>query len=188
MTSEIEEQISSTIISKTLKNLKEQPLTNIGCTVGLVDKNNIYKWRCTLMGPSDSPYKGGFFKIFITFPKNFPKEGPEVVFHTPIFHLNVNPVRTQNQLLGHCCVSTINFWKPDTSIEDLLVSLFALFYATNEDSAYLGYGTDIIKEFKENRKAYNERVKYFTAKYASGKYKVTETERWDFTYDVKLEK
>ena len=183
MSSEIEEQISSTIIIKTFKILKEHPLPNIGCTVGLIDKDNIYNWRCTLIGPNDSPYKGGYFKIFIYFPKSFPREGPEVIFNTPIFHLNVNPVKTQNQLLGHCCVSTINYWNPDTSIEDLLVSLFALFYATNEDSAYLGYGTDVIKEFKENRDAYNERVKHFTKKYANGKYKCTETERWDFTYE-----
>ena len=181
--SEIEAQISSTILSKTFKNIKDHPLTNIGCTVGLINKENIYNWKCTLMGPIDSPYKGGFFQIYIKFPINFPKEGPEVIFKTPIFHLNVNPVKTKSQLLGHCCVSTINFWSPDTSIEDLLVSIFGLFYATNEESAYLGYGKDVIDEFKYNKEAYNERVKYFTQKYANGKYKSKETERWDFTYN-----
>ena len=178
--SDIETQISSTILTKTFKNLQAHPLTNIGCTVGLIDKNDIYNWKCTLIGPNDSPYKGGYFQLFIKFPKNFPQCGPEIIFNTPIFHLNVNPVKTAEKL-GHCCVSTINFWNPDSSIEDILVSIFGLFYATNEDSAYQAYGQDVIDDFMNNRDAYNERVRFFTKKYANGKYKNENEKRWDFT-------
>ena len=181
--SEIEAQISSTILTKTFKNLKAHPLTNIGCTVGLVDKNNIYNWRCTLIGPNDSPYKGGYFQLFIKFPIDFPQNGPEIIFKTPIFHLNVNPVKNKNEELGHCCISTINFWNPDTSIEDILVSVFGLFYAGNEESAYHGYGEKAISDFTKNREVFNEKVKFFTQKYANGKYKNQNNERWEFNYE-----
>ena len=180
--SEIEKAISSTILFKTFKNISEFPLTNIGCTVGLINKNDIYNWKCTLVGPHDSPYRDGIFQIYMKFPYNFPQEAPEVIFKTPIFHLNVNPVKTKDQELGHCCVSVINFWNPDTSIEDLLVAIFALFYKANAESAYRGYGDETINEFDNNRDAYNEKVAYFTRKYANGIYKPPkDLTRWDFT-------
>ena len=180
--SDIEKQISSTIISKTFKEIQKRPLKNIGCSVGLID-NNIYSWKCTLNGPYDTPYKGGFYKVFLYFPVNFPMSAPEVVFNTPIYHLNVNPVKTKNQKLGHCCISTINNWIPETSIEDILVSIFGLFYAINPESAYLGYGVDAIKEFNMNREEYNKKIRYFTEKYANGKYSCKDVDRWDFSYN-----
>jgi len=119
-----------TTFSTSLSPIKKDPLSNIGCTVGLPDHSDIYTWKCTLVGPEDSPYKGGIFQLYIKFKKNFPMEGPEVIFDTPIYHMNINPV-AGNQPLGHCCVSTVNFWTPDTSIEDLLTSIFGLFYVAN---------------------------------------------------------
>ena len=181
--SDIERLISYTILSKTLENIQENPLKNIGCTVGLINQDDIYKWKCTLRGPNDSPYKGGFYKVFIYFPVEFPMKPPEVVFDTPIFHLNVNPIKTQDEKLGHCCISTINYWIPETSIEDILVSIFGLFYAANEESAYRGYGDNVIEEFIHDRKKYNMRVKYFTEKYANGMHSSENVERWDFSYD-----
>lgn len=181
--SDIERQISQTILTKALKKYQDNPLVNLSCTVGLINQDDIYNWKCTMIGPNDSPYKGGFFQIFIKFPENFPTGRPEVIFNTPIFHLNVNPVKQEEEALGHCCISTINFWTPDTSIEDIFVSVFALFYAANVDSAYLGYGRDVINEFIKDKKSYDERVKYFTKKYANKNYKNEQTQRWDFTYN-----
>ena len=182
--SDIEKAISSTILMKTFKNLQENALNNIGCTIGLMDPNNIYNWKCTMLGPNDSPYKGGRFRLSIKFPYNFPQEGPEVIFLTPIFHLNVNPVKTKDQELGHCCISVINYWNPDTSIEDLLVSIFALFYQANSESAYHGFGDEIINEFNNDKKSYDKKVEYFTRKYADGKYRPpSDIKRWDFTMD-----
>ena len=180
---DIEKQISAIILNKALKNLQSNPLSNINCSVGLVDKDNIYNWKCVLTGPNDSPYKGGFFKFILKFPYDFPKHAPEIIFKTPILHLNVNPKETQNQALGHCCLSTINNWNPQTSIEDILMSIFGLFYANNPNSPFLGYGKEVINEFKNDKDAYNERVKYFTKKYADGLYIETNTTRWDFTYN-----
>ena len=160
--SNIDEKISSTILMKTLKRLMQNPLTNIGCTVGLVDKHNIYNWKCTLSGPNDSPYRGGLFKLFIKFDKNYPIVGPVVIFDTPIYHMNINPIQGDKPL-GYCCISTVNFWTPDTSIEDLLNSIFGLFYVANEDGAY---GLDYKDEFRNRREIYDKKAKYFTKKFS----------------------
>ena len=176
----MEEQISKTILTKTYKQLEENPISNIGCTVGLIDDDDIYNWKCTLIGPNDSPYKRGFFRLFIKFPKDFPIHGPEVIFDTPIYHLNINPVKGYESL-GHCCISSINFWSPDNSINDLLISIFALFYAANPDSAY---GIDIKEEYINNRALYDSKVAYFTKKYAVPEVNSNNLNRWDFSYDI----
>ena len=182
--SNIDEKISSTILMKTLKRLMQNPLTNIGCTVGLVDKHDIYNWKCTLSGPNDSPYRGGLFKLFIKFDKNFPIVGPVVIFDTPIYHMNINPIQGEKPL-GYCCISTVNFWTPDTSIEDLLVSVFALFYAANPESAY---GLDIREEFETNKQLYDKKVAYFTKKYAVPESSSKDLDKWDFNYDNNIYK
>ena len=179
--SNIDEEISLILLMKTFKRLMNNPLTNIGCTVGLVNKNDIYNWKCTLSGPNDSPYKGGLFKLFIKFDKSFPTVGPIVIFDTPIYHMNINPVQSDKPL-GYCCISTVNFWTPDTSIEDLLNSIFGLFYVANEDGAY---GLDYKDEYRNRRDIYNKKAKYFTKKYSIDKMvssKELNLTRW--TFDV----
>ena len=64
----------------------------------------------------------------------------------------------------------INILNLQTSIEYILVSIFCLFYATNPKSPFFGYGADVSNELKNNKNDYNERVKYFTKKYANGRY------------------
>ena len=161
--SDIDYQISHTILLNTYKKLNDEPLTNIGCTVGLENSNDIYRWKCTIYGPNDTPYRDGIFTIFIIFPVNFPMGKPKVIFDTPIYHMNINPIQSKEDPLGFCCISTVNFWTPDTTIEDLLNSIFGLFYVANEDGAY---GLDYKAEFRDNRELYNKKVKYFTQKYA----------------------
>ena len=160
--SNLEQQISSVVLTKTFKRLYNDPLVNIGCTVGLEDYHDIYTWKCTLSGPNDTPYKGGIFKLFIKFDKDFPIKGPIVIFDTPIYHMNINPIAGEKPL-GYCCISTVNFWTPDTSIEDLLNSIFGLFYVANEDGAY---GLDYKDEFRNRRDIYDKKAKYFTKKYS----------------------
>ena len=178
--SNIDEQISKTILLKTLKRIKEDPLSNIGCSVSLVNSHDIYNWKCTLMGPNDSPYRGGVFILYIQFPKDFPMSGPVVIFDTPIYHMNINPVQGEKPL-GYCCISTVNFWTPDTSIEDLLNSIFGLFYAANEAGAY---GVEYKDEYINRNLIYNKKVAYFTKKYSIDNQvssRDNNLHKWDFS-------
>ena len=94
--------------------------------------------------------------------------------------MNINPTKNSKDPLGFCCINTVNFWTPDTSIEDLINSIFGLFYVANEDGAY---GLEYKNEFRNKRELYNKKVRYFTQKYA-GDNRVSSKElnltKWNF--------
>ena len=176
-----------------LKRLREEyrilninPIKNICCTIGLVEEENMLKWRASLCGPKDTSYKGGIFFIELDFPDDFPKRPPSIYFLTPIYHLNINykkPERQGYEPLGNVSVSFVNRWNPLTTIREILIKLFTVFYLTNPEGPY---GLERANEFKYNRTLYEEKVRYFTKKYASpmdsGKLKLFADKDWDFSY------
>ena len=170
------------IIRKEFIDLNNNPIANIGGSVGLVDENDYFEWQCSLMGPKDTSYAGGVFFLKIKFPDNYPNKPPEVAFITPIYHINVNPNKTYNSTepLGHVCISTLNWWKPTSKIREVLSDIFALFYMANPDSPY---GLDRANEFRYDRSVHEEKIRYFTKKYAS--YGIANKEydhSWDFSF------
>ena len=170
-------------ITEEFKEINRNPMANIGFSVGLPDENNIFVWRCTLMGPSDTSYKNGLFYVKVIFPDNYPQGKPEVRFITPIYHVNVNHQQNYGDEidpLGHVCISTINNWKPTYNMKQVFIDIFALFYLGNPDSPF---SLDRKEEMKNNRPLYEEKVKYFTKKYAFIGNPYKEYKSWDFTYN-----
>ena len=164
------------------KELSRELISNCGVTVGLVNEENYDDWKVTLVPPRDSSYGKGLFFLNIHFPEDYPKSRPEVYFITPIYHVNVNPIAPKtkdSEPLGHVCISTLNWWKPEYKMREVLLNIYSLFYMANPDSAY---GVDRAKEYNDERATYEEKVKYFTKKYASIKNptKYDRTENWDF--------
>ena len=53
-----------------LKDIQDNPLSDLNISVGLPDENNIHKWRVTLKAPQDSNYNGGLFLAEIYFQRN----------------------------------------------------------------------------------------------------------------------
>ena len=167
------------------KDINNNPIINIGLTVGLLEENDYRKWRVTLTGPKDSLYKGGLFFINIEFPDDYPLKPPEIYFKTPIYHLNVNPraPRSPEDIpLGHISISNLSWWKPEYKMKEVLINIYALFYKANPESPY---GLARAEEFRENKKIYEEKAIYFTKKYASPKNINIKYERdkdWDFEF------
>ena len=163
--------------------LRSNPNSNLGVVVGLQDENNIFNWRISLIGPRETPYSSGLFNISIQFPENYPNAHPEVRFKTPIYHLNVNPrAMPNNNNLGDICLSVLNFWKPEYKVADIIVSIYALFYMVNPESPY---GFDRRDEYINNRNLYEEKIKYFTRKYANfdnNNFNRDYNDAWDFSY------
>ena len=154
-------------ILQEFKDINRNPITNCGVTVGLVNEEDITKWRISLLGPRDTSYAGGLFYLSIDFPPQYPQKAPEVCFLTPIYHVNVNPRLPRMpgaESLGHVCISTLNWWKPEYRMREVLTNIFALFYMGNPDSPY---GLDRADEYRNNRAAFEEKIKYFTKKYAN---------------------
>ena len=171
------------VISKEFQDINRNPMANIGFSVGLPRENDFFEWRCTMIGPSDTNYKNGLFYLRVLFPDNYPYEKPEVMFITPIYHVNVNHKMQYGEKidpLGHVCISTLNYWKPNYNMRKVFLDIFALFYLGNPDSPFSKERKD---EMTNNRALYEQKVKYFTNKYAALGKPYQEYKEWDFTYN-----
>ena len=171
---------SLTHITKEYQDLMKNPLINFGVTIAIPNENDMFHWVCTLIGPQDTPYKGGLFYLDIFFPKDYPMNKPEVKFATPIYHINVNHITQPNDPLGHVCISTLNWWNERNKIREVLSDIFALFYMGNPISPY---GLDRQAEMTNNRELYDNKVRYFTKKYANMGTDYQTYSSWDFSYD-----
>ena len=145
---------------------QDDELMQIGCTFGLYD-NNMFTWKVTMLGPNNTPYKGGIFTIKITFPDDYPNHGAEFKFMNKIYHLNVDPKKD----LGHISLSSLNEWRvrgivtdrPVYGVKQALFDIFWLFYNQGTDSPY---DEERIILYRDNPVKFNEEVKKWTQKYA----------------------
>ena len=180
-----ERLISIERIKYEIQFISLNPILDIGVNIELPRDDNIFEWRGFLIGPDDTSYKGGIFYFKILFPQNYPKKAPKIIFLTPIYHLNVNPVNNTEEPLGMVCVSFLNWWEEKFKIREILIKLYTIFYLNNP---YSPFGEDRADEMRTNPQLFEKKVKYFTKKYAyinnaSNIYIV-----WDFTYNIKDDK
>ena len=98
-------------LKKEIQFISNFPFINAGVNVELPKDENIFEWKGNLIGTDDKPYRGGIFHFKILFPNDFPKKAPEVIFLTPIYHLNINhekPNVKEGEPLGKFCVTILN--------------------------------------------------------------------------------
>ena len=172
-------------IIEQFKYLQRNPFLNLPITIGLPNENDIFKWRIFMIGPEDTPYKDGFFLISMDFTRDYPNYPPNIHFINPIYHLNVNPKRTQTSPPGEICLAIFSRWNTSYKIEDILISIYALFYMVNPDSPF---SLDRENEYRNNRTLYEEKIRYFTNKYANPRDFIHWTNveingDWDFSYN-----
>jgi ubiquitin-conjugating enzyme E2 D/E len=165
-----------TKLRKEFQEILNNPLSSLGCTVGLIEDNNLFRWRTTLFGAEDSLHKGGIFRIELNFPDDYPQKGPRIRFLTPIYHLNISP---KGDIYPNFIV---NDWNQSITVKEILIKLFTIFYLQNPLNPI---GTfEKAKEYIEKRSLFESKAKYFTHKYAlitSEEY--NDNKDWDFSYD-----
>ena len=84
-------------IKEEYNDIMENPLPNMGICVSLQDYNNYYEWNISYCSPRDSLYAGGLFSLKLLFPNEYPNSCPKIIFLTPIYHLNVNPKKSESE-------------------------------------------------------------------------------------------
>ena len=173
------EEYSLDIIKNELNNIS-QGIPGLLISVGPANKNNPYKWKCSMIAPKDSLYNGGLFFLHIIFPEEYPNIPPEIKFITPIYHINVNHVNQPGCPLGKVYLTALNEWNSKYRMRGILPNIFALFYISNMEHPY---GIDRLIEMKNNQNLYEEKIKYFTKKYAGVDNEDKEYTSWDFTYE-----
>ena len=140
-----------------LKNLKKKPIE--GITAGLIDENDLTKWKGRVEGAKGTPFEGGYFHFKIDIPENYPFEPPEVKMITKVYHPNIN------SKTGSICVNILKkgVWVPTNSIQSVLLSLQGLLSNPNTKDPLMG---DINKVYLNNIDKYNETVREWVKLYA----------------------
>lgn len=131
--------------------LRKGGLSHIGGSAGPISKKDFLHWQASFYGPKYTPYEGGLFYIEMKFNENYPKEKPEVIMKTKIYHPNINES-------GTICLDYLNSkWTENNNVRGIVDSVCELLAEPNFDSP-LNFSIDKIN--------YEKIAKEYTQKYA----------------------
>jgi ubiquitin-conjugating enzyme E2 D len=147
--------MSQVRINKELLDLQKDPPHN--CSGGPLEDSDIFLWIATIIGPENSPYHNGIFKLKIYFPQEYPFKAPKIMFETKIFHPNINSS-------GSICLDILQTqWSPALTISKVLLSICSLLTDPNPDDPL---EPEVGKLYKENIEEFNKTAKEWTLNFA----------------------
>lgn len=124
--------MSSTSIKRILSDIKKleaSPLENDGIFWHM-DEDNVYNFKALIIGPSDTPYSGGFYFFNFNIPQSYPLDPPKVEYMTQYNKIRFNPNLYTN---GKVCLSILNTWEgpswtPCNTLSSILVSILGMVF------------------------------------------------------------
>ena len=148
------------VISEYNKLINDDDINNsFGIDYWDSDESNKYHWDVTLIPPAGTLYEGGFYRLEVLFPNNYPDSPPHVKFLTKIYHCNISSYS------GYICLNTLKEkWKSDYSMEDIFNQIIILLFNPNPDDPL---SNSIGSEYKNNKNDYEQKVKDWVKKYAN---------------------
>ncbi|KAJ1512490.1 Ubiquitin-conjugating enzyme 13 [Coelomomyces lativittatus] len=129
--------LSKRIIKET-ERLIADPAPGISATP---HEDNLRYFDVQIMGPAQSPFEGGYFKLELFLPEDYPMGPPKVRFLTKIYHPNIDK-------LGRICLDILkDKWSPALQVRTVLLSIQALLSAPNPDDPL---DNQVAKHWKED--------------------------------------
>ena len=142
-------------IRKELSDLIKNPVDYVSASPV---KDNLYEWEATIIGPADTPYENGIFKLRIHFPPEYPFKSPRCTFITKIYHPNINDN-------GVICLDILKEnWSPALTISKVLLSICSLLSDPNPDDPL---APQVARIYKENREEFNRIAREYTIRHAN---------------------
>ena len=110
-----------------VKTIINTPLTDHGIYYSH-DEDDIMKGYALIIGPSETPYFGGFYFFELHFPADYPYSPPLVIYCTNGDNIRFNPNLYVN---GKVCISLLNTWRGEQwtacqTISTILLNLCTL--------------------------------------------------------------
>lgn len=104
---------------KDVRQIIKNPLIEQGIYY-VHDETNMMKGYAMIVGPSDTPYFGGFYFFEFTYPADYPHSPPRVNYCTNGDNIRFNP---NLYCSGKVCISLLNTWRGDqwTSCQQFLL-------------------------------------------------------------------
>lgn len=146
-------QLPRRIVKETQRLLSE-PAPGISATPS---EDNLRYFNVMILGPQQSCYEGGAFKLELFLPEDYPMAAPKVRFLTKIYHPNIDK-------LGRICLDILkDKWSPALQIRTVLLSIQALLSAPNPDDPL---AENIAREWKQDESKAMRTAKEWTRLYA----------------------
>lgn len=79
--------------------------------------DNVMTWNAVIIGPTDTPFEDGTFRLILQFDEQYPNKPPTVRFISEMFHPNV-------YASGELCLDILqNRWSPTYDVAAILTSI-----------------------------------------------------------------
>lgn len=140
---------------KDVRHIIKNPLTDQGIYY-IHDDSDMLKGYAMIVGPSETPYFGGFYFFEFTYPTDYPHSPPKVKYCTNGNNIRFNP---NLYICGKVCVSLLNTWRGDqwTSCQSISTVLLTLCTLLCKDPLLNEPG---VNENHKDLKSYNEIIEY----------------------------
>mmetsp|Transcript_10422 Transcript_10422/g.24986 ORF Transcript_10422/g.24986 Transcript_10422/m.24986 type:complete len:165 (+) Transcript_10422:74-568(+) len=121
-----------------------------GVSAAPTSDDDVTQWTASIVGPEETAWEGGIFRLQLSFGPEYPAKPPRVKFTPPIFHPNVYGN-------GELCLDILQSqWTPALSISSLLVSVASLLTDPNPASPA---NPEAARLYEKDKKAYRRRVR-----------------------------
>lgn len=112
--------------------------------------DNVMMWNAVIIGPADTPYEDGTFRLVMQFDEQYPNKPPKVRFISEMFHPNV-------YASGELCLDILqNRWSPTYDVAAILTSIQSLLNDPNTSSPA---NVEAAQLYRDHRNQYGKRVR-----------------------------
>jgi len=106
-------------------------------------------WNALILGPNDTPFEDGTFKLRVEFTEEYPNRPPSVKFTSEMFHPNVYAD-------GGICLDILqNRWSPTYDVSSILTSIQSLLDEPNPNSPANNQAAQL---YTANRREYEKKI------------------------------